>query len=82
MTSSVSKAANDLVAIPEVATANFAGSYNGELSADYDYYRNSEYVIVVPLDIDGREFARATVNYTQSELNRQQTRNNRKLGKV
>ena len=82
MTRSVSKAANDLVAIPEVATANFAGSYSGELSADYDYYRNAEYVIVVPLDIDGREFARATASYTQSELNKQQTRENRKLGKV
>ena len=82
MTRSVSKAANDLVAIPEVATANFAGSYSGELSADYDYYRNAEYVIVVPLDIDGREVARATVSYTQSELNKQQTRENRKLGKV
>lgn len=82
MTNSVSKAATDLVSIPQVATADFAGSYSGELSADYDYYRNAEYVIVVPLDIDGREFARATASYTQSELNKQQTRENRKLGKV
>lgn len=82
MTRSVSKASADLVSIPQVATADFAGTYSGELSADYDYYRNAEYVIVVPLDVDGREVARATASYTQSELNKLQTRENRKLGKV
>lgn len=82
MTKSVSKASADLVSIPKVATADFSGTYDSELSADYDYYRNAEYVIVVPLDIDGREIARATVKYQQSELNKQQTRENRKLGKV
>ena len=82
MTSSVSKVANDLVAIPKVAAADFAGSYNGELSADYDYYRNAEYVIVVPVNIDGRETAKVIAPYTQSELNKQQIRSQRKLGKV
>lgn len=32
--------------------------------------------------IDGREFARSTATYTQSELDRRQTRNNRKNGYV
>ena len=43
---------------------------SGEMSADYDYYRNSEYIIEVPLTVDGKEFARATASYTQEELNR------------
>ena len=34
------------------------------------------------VSFDGREFARATAVYTQDELNRQQTRDSRKRGKV
>lgn len=74
--------AEEFVAIPTVATPNLAAAYSGEMSADYDYYRNSEYIIEVPLTVDGKEFARATANYTQSELNRREQRENRKLGKV
>ena len=78
----VSKAADNLVAIPQVATPNLTGSFNGEMNADYDYYRNAEYVIYVPLNVDGREFAHATATYTQQEIEKQQTRNNRKYGKL
>lgn len=73
-------AAQELVSIPQVATPNLAMSYGGEMSGDFDYYRNSEYVIEVPLAVDGKEFARATASYTQNELNKQSMRNSRKLG--
>lgn len=73
-------AAEELVSMPKVATPDLAMAYSGELSADYDYYRKSEYVIEVPLSVDGKEFARATASYTQDEIDRRQHRNNRKHG--
>lgn len=72
----------ELISIPQVATPKLAYAYSGELSSDYSYSQNAEYVIEVPLTVDGREFARATVKYSQDELNRKQTRENRKKGKV
>ena len=78
----VERASEKLVSIPNVMTPRLAAAYSGEMSADYDYYRNSEYIIEVPLTVDGKEFARATASYTQEELNRKQTRENRKRGKA
>ena len=76
------KAAEKLVSIPQVAAPKLAMAYGGEMSADYDYFRSAEYVIEVPLAVDGREFARATATYTQDELDKRQTRDSRKRGKV
>lgn len=76
------KAAESLVSIPNVAVPKLAMAYGGEMSADYDYYRNAQYVIEVPLTVDGKEFARATASYTQDELNKRQTRDSRKHGRV
>lgn len=76
------KAAESLVSIPNVAVPKLAMAYAGEMSADYDYYRNAQYVIEVPLTVDGKEFARATASYTQDELNKRQMRDSRKHGKV
>lgn len=78
------KAAQKLVSIPAVDTPNlaFAGSYSGELSSDYDYYRNADYTIEVPLSVDGRKIAKATATYTQDELDKKQNRSSRKRGKV
>ena len=75
-------AAEQLVTFPTVKTPELANAYGGEMSAEYNYYRDAEYVIVVPLDIDGREVARATASYTQDEMNRNATRESRKRGKV
>ena len=77
-------AAADLVSIPAVATPDlaFAGAYGGELSAEYDYTRKAEYNITVVSEIDGRECARATSTYMQDELDRKQTRDERKHGRV
>lgn len=82
MVRKVWEAAQNLIAIPEVATPNLAMAYSGEFAADYDYYRNSEYIIEVPLSVDGKEFARANATYMQDELDRKQTRDRRKHGKV
>lgn len=76
------KAAENLVTVPNIKAPALAGAYGGEMSAEYDYYRNAEYVIVVPLNLDGKEVARATAPYTQSELNRRTVRESRKQGKV
>ena len=76
------KAAQELFNIPQVATPDLAMAYSGELSEDYEYSRNARYVISVPLNIDGREFAKAEVDYMQDELDKKQTRANRKRGKV
>lgn len=75
-------AAEKLVSMPTVATPDLAMAYSGELSSDYDYYRQSEYTIEVPLSVDGKEFARATASYTQDELDKKQARNSRKYGKL
>lgn len=75
-------AAEKLVSMPMVATPDLAMAYSGELSSDYDYYRQSEYTIEVPLSVDGKEFARATASYTQDELDKKQARSSRKHGKL
>ena len=76
------KAAQKLVDIPafEAPTLDFA--YAGEMSSDYEYYRNNEYTVVVPVEIDGKEVAKVTAPYTEEELNKRQRRENRKNGKV
>ena len=76
------RAAENLVSIPSIATPNLAMAYGGELSSDYNYSNSSEYIIEVPLAVDGKEFARATASYTQDELSRRETRESRKKGRV
>ena len=78
----VERASQKQISIPNITAPRLAAAYSGEMSADYDYYRNSEYIIEVPLTVDGREVARATASYTQEELNKKQTRENRKKGKA
>lgn len=76
------KAAEELVSIPDLAASDanlsFAGSYgNATLSEDYNYNHTGTYTIIVPVEVDGREFARATASYTQEELDK-----NEKLKKM
>jgi tape measure domain-containing protein len=78
----VRKAAEKLVSIPQVSTPKLAMSYGGELATDYNYTNNAEYIITVPVTVDGKEVARVTAPYTQAELSRRETRESRKLGKV
>ena len=82
MVGGVWNAAEKLVSIPAVATPDLAFGYSGELSEAYEYSRRADYTIEVPLAVDGKEFARATATYTQDELNKRQTRDDRKRGKI
>ena len=75
-------AAEQLVSVPQVATPKLAMAYGGELGGDYNYSNSSEYVIEVPVVMDGKEVARVTAPYTQAELNRIETRDSRKRGRV
>lgn len=75
-------AAQELVSIPTISVPNFAMAYGGELSADYDYYRNAQYTIEVPVSIDGKEFARVSASHMQNELNKRAVRDSRKHGKA
>ena len=79
MVQSTRKAAERLVTVPTLAAGPDL-SYHGRLEQDFDYYRNAQYTIQVPVTVDGREFARATATYTQEELNKRQTRDGRKRG--
>lgn len=79
MVRSTRKAAEQLVTVPTLAAGPDL-SYHGRLEQDFDYYRNAQYTIQVPVTVDGREFARATATYTQEELNKRQTRDGRKRG--
>lgn len=74
--------AEQLVNVPQVMTPALVGAYSGELSSDYEYNREVHYTIKVPLSIDGREFAKATAEPIQDELNTRQKREDRKRGKV
>lgn len=73
-------AAEKLVSFPQVSAPVLSGAFGGELSADYDYYHNSDYTITVPLYMDGKEVAKATAVYTETELNKRQNRSRRKRG--
>lgn len=82
MLSKAWRIAEEFVAIPQVATPVLAGGFSGELSSDYEYNSNAQFRIEVPLNIDGREFAKAEADYMQEELNKKELRANRKLGRV
>ncbi|MDO4170313.1 MAG: tape measure protein [Lachnospiraceae bacterium] len=77
----VKQAMESIVTIPDVQTPVLAGGFGSDLSADYEYYRNTEYTIVVPVEIDGRETARVTAPYTEAELNKRQKRYDRNHGR-
>lgn len=76
----VSAAMNSLLTVPDVSIPALAGGFSGELSSDYDYYRNANYTIYTTVEMDGREVAKATAPYTEEELNKRQTRSNRRSG--
>lgn len=73
--------AEELVSVPSVMTPDMNLAYAGELSSDYSYNRQAEYKIYVPLEIDGKEFAKAEASYMQEEINRRESRDSRKRGK-
>ncbi|HJC49117.1 MAG TPA: tape measure protein [Candidatus Anaerostipes avistercoris] len=75
-------AAQELVSIPALSIPKVSFAYAGEMSADYDYYHNRVYVIEVPVEIEGKEVARASAKYTKEKLDKLQARDDRKHGRV
>lgn len=59
-----------------------AGALGGtmSLSDDYAYNVSARYEVVVPVQLNGREIARATAGDMQTVLNQRETRANRKVG--
>ena len=82
MSNTLDKTMNNIITIPNFDNLAIAGDVGGSLSSDYDYYAQAEYTIVVPVDLDGKEVARVTAPYTEAELSKRQTRQNRKLGRL
>lgn len=76
------RAAEKLVQIPALEQNPLRIACAGEMSADYDYYRNTTYTIVVPVGLDGKEIAKVTAPYTQEEIEKRQRREERKKGKI
>lgn len=76
------RAAEKLVQVPALEQNPLRIACAGEMSADYDYYRNTTYTIVVPVGLDGKEIAKVTAPYTQEEIEKRQRREERKKGKI
>jgi len=68
----------DLVSVPEIGAGLRIGIE--DLNDDYDYTRNETYTIYVPVEVDGRQVAKATAKYTKEEIEQQQKRDLRKKG--
>jgi tape measure domain-containing protein len=81
MANTLDKMMDSIITIPNFNNLAIAGDVGGSLNSDYDYYTQAEYTIIVPVDLDGKEVARVTAPYTEAELNKRQTRQNRKLGR-
>lgn len=67
------RASEKLVSVPSKVMKRqklaVAGGYgNMELSDDYTYYQEAKYTIIVPVELEGREIAKASATYTQDEL--------------
>mgnify|MGYP005760209489 FL=1 len=77
----VKRASEELISIPALSMPKVSFAYAGEMSADYDYCHNRVYVIEVPVEIEGREVARASAKYTKEELDKMQAREDRRHGR-
>ena len=79
------RAAIELISIPNVSIPRFNLAYSTsggtmDLNDDYDYGRARYIRIEVPVDLDGREIARASAEYMEDEQNKIRTRDDRKHG--
>ena len=79
------QAAMELIQIPELTPAPEIGmslrtGYE-DLNDSYQYSSNGKYTIYVPVNLDGREIGKATATYTREEIEKQETRENRKKGR-
>mgnify|MGYP001632248266 CR=1 FL=1 len=79
------QAAMELIQVPELTPApeigmNLRSGYE-DLNDSYQYSSNGKYTIYVPVNLDGREIGKATATYTREEIEKQETRENRKKGR-
>lgn len=77
------RAALDLVRIPDVPDIqipSFAGGGSMSLDEAYTYNRGGTYTIYIPVEVEGREIAKASAVYTQEELEKLDKKNKRRGG--
>ena len=77
------EAVKDLVSIPNINAPEFAfAGFGGSdyLDDNYSFGNDASYTIIVPLEIEGREVARATATYTQEELDKNEKLKNMMKG--
>lgn len=79
------QATMELIQIPELAPVPEIGmslrtGYE-DLNDSYQYSSSGKYTIYVPVNLDGREIGKATATYTREEIEKQETRENRKKGR-
>lgn len=75
----ISTATMDMIRIPGAESPRLAYAGDGRLNDNYTY-GGSKYEITVVSEIDGKEFARATVDPMSEELNRKNRNANRSRG--
>ena len=61
---------------------SFAGIPTASLSSEYDYDAVARYTVVVPVELDGKEIAKATADPMREELNKREKREGRRHGRV
>ena len=79
------RAAIELISIPSISIPSFDLAYSTsggtmDLNDDYDYGRARYIRIEVPVDLDGREIAKASAEYMEDEQNKIRIRDDRKRG--
>lgn len=79
------QAAMELIQVPELTPGPEIGmslrTGSEDLNDSYQYSSNGKYTIYVPVNLDGREIGKATATYTREEIEKQETRENRKKGR-
>lgn len=76
-------AAIELISIPDVPAVqipSLAGGGSMSLDEAYTYNRGGTYTIYVPVEVEGREIAKASAVYTQEELEKLDKKNKRRGG--
>ena len=76
-------AAIELISIPDVPTVqipSLAGGGSMSLDEAYTYNRGGTYTIYIPVEVEGREIAKASAVYTQEELEKLDKKNKRRGG--
>lgn len=78
----VQKAVNNMVDLASLNGMQMAAAngFNGTLNSEYEYSRSASFEVVVPLEVNGREIARATASEMDAAINSLNTRSNRRRG--